>query len=718
MLCSHFVLVALCANFIEAYQEPTRPVDLWNPQGLPPTTPLPSRKTQHDVIVKLRIGDIAGRKIVVDDLPWTANHDPLEDIPFDRSYPEPNPVPKKNNVTVLTFLGIPYAERPTGQRRFTPPQEITRLPGDQPYPALEFGPTCMQDVESRPNLQINDPYPYTVDEDCLYLNVFTPDASAASNLNYPVVVFFHGGNFQTGSSSDWPGHILASRGLVVVTVNYRLGAFGFLSLGDRDTGNYGLQDQRAALAWVYNYIASFGGDPQAVTVIGHDAGAVSVGLHTLSPFSKNLFRSVVAMSGADVSYHSTILKPTLAYNNTLKLGRYLGCAAEVLATEMWSCILTRSSNDIINAIRTIPIEYNRYLFLPNVDGWNIPNDPWFLLLNAPDGRTNIPSPVPYLTGLNKQDGVEAILEDRTFGEFNDFSPVDPAYMRDFIIEYAFRHNYTMNREAIVEAIQDYYTYWPDPSDSWNIRQKFIDLTTDAYYTSPVAQAAHLRSAAGHRVFMYVNNYNFSKRTDGQKFFPDWMGVCHECDLYLMFGFPFMPKDLVPPRLRHINWTDTDRNASQTFGLIIRQFVKNQDPNFPSGGSWSAHQPRAHWYMDFNFTAPEQMKEPGKLKRDYRWEEVSFWNEYVPRLVSYMTTTFAPEEVRTRRELVAFKIIVGILVFVLMVAIVLMLSFGYCLFDRSEDREEEIHRRELIHYKDQFPMSASQSNNEMHHVSSI
>ncbi|TKR82195.1 hypothetical protein L596_015956 [Steinernema carpocapsae] len=589
---------------------------------------------------------------------------------------------------------------------------MTKLPGDEPYMATAFGPSCAQDVEKRPTLFINDPYPFDVNEDCLYLNVYTPEVSATSGNKYPVVVFFHGGNFQIGSASEWPGHVLATRGIVVVTVNYRLGAFGFMSLGDRETGNYGFQDQRVAMEWVKNYVGQFGGDPQAVTLVGHDAGAVSVGLHTLSPYSKNLFRSVVAMSGADVSYHSTILKPTLAYNNTLKLGRYLGCAAEVTGEAVWNCLLTRSTNDIITAVMDVPTEFNRYLFLPNVDGVQIPNDPWFLLQYKNGFRVS--SPVPYLTGLNKQDGVEVILKDRTFGEFNDFKPVDPAYLRGFVIEYVFRHNYTMNREAIIEAIQDYYTYWPDPSDTWNIRSKFIDLATDAYYTAPISQAADLRSKAGHRVFMYVNNYNFSKRTDGEQPIPDWMGVCHECDLYLLFGFPFFPKELLPSNVRYINWTESDRNASQTFGAFVRQFVKNQDPNFPFTGYWPALQPRAHWFNDFNLTSRDQMKEPGTLKRDYRWEDVNFWNEYVPRLVNYMTSTFPPEEVRTRRELVAFQIIVGILVFVLMIVIVLMLSFGYCLFDKNNKDREEVVR--MIPYKDQFPMSASQSNNEMHHIS--
>lgn len=113
--------------------------------------------------------------------------------------------------------------------------------------------------------------------------------------------------------------------------------------------------------------------------------------------------------------------------------------------------------------------------MPTVDGRELNSHPLWLLNNAPTGFSSIPSTVPYLTGLNQADGVEAILEDRTLGEFTNFLQVNHAYMRSYIIEYAFRHNYTMNKEAIIEAIESYYTFWPDPADVWKIREKFIQV---------------------------------------------------------------------------------------------------------------------------------------------------------------------------------------------------------------------------------------------------
>ncbi|MFH4983107.1 hypothetical protein AB6A40_009816 [Gnathostoma spinigerum] len=553
-------------------QIPTRPYNIWNPLEST-TSQETSRAGNNDIMVKLSIGTVVGKNVLIPNLPWTANHDPLEQIPRDRDHSEPDPVSNFNDVSIFEFLGVPYAEPPVSQRRFKPPQQLVELPGDQPYLALNYAPSCAQDVEDSPgSYTVNDPYQFVVDEDCLYLNIFTPSVSSAALLIYPVIVFFHGGNFQTGSANEWPGHVLASRGIVVVTVNYRLGPFGFMSLGDSETGNYGFLDQRLALQFVQQHIAAFGGDPQAVTIVGHDAGAVSAGLHMFSPFSKNLFRAVAAMSGADVSYHSTIGKPALSFNNTMKLGRYLGCV-RLTAEEVWNCIHTKSTSDILTATKTIPIEYNRYLFMPTVDGKQLPANPYWILNAVPLGEANIASPVPYLTGLNMQDGSEVILEDRTLGEFNDFLLIDQKYIEGFVLEYAFRHNYTMNREAIVEAIISRYTYYPDPSKTEKIRDKFIQLVTDAYYTAPISLSARLHSASGSRVFMYVNNYVIGQNGD-RRSFPSWLKVCHDCDLYLLFGFPFMPKNLLPKRHVDVSWTASDRNASQLFMFIYRQFARN------------------------------------------------------------------------------------------------------------------------------------------------
>lgn len=188
------------------------------------------------------------------------------------------------------FAGIPYAAAPLGAMRFAPPAPTPGWPGERD--ATRPGPRCIQDPDSDPERGANSA------EDCLSLNVWTPPVSEEKR---PVMVWIHGGAFAGGSGDIYDAGRLAARGgLVVVTVNYRLGTLGFLAhpaLGaGGDVGNYGLADQQAALRWVRDNIADFGGDPEKVTVAGESAGGMSVCDHLVSPGSAGLFRAAILMS--------------------------------------------------------------------------------------------------------------------------------------------------------------------------------------------------------------------------------------------------------------------------------------------------------------------------------------------------------------------------------------------------------------------------------------
>lgn len=288
------------------------------------------------------------------------------------------------------------------------------------------------------------------------------------------------------------------------------------------------------------------------------------------------------------------------------------------------------------------------------------------------------------------------------GEFNDFLLIDQQYFKTYVLEYAFRHNYTTNREALVEAIVDRYTYWPDASDENSIRREFIHMATDVYYVAPISLSAHLHSIAGSRVFMYVNNYEFGQGSN-KHFLPNWMNVCHDCDLYLLFGFPFMPKELLPKHFENINWTASDRNASQLFSSIFRQFAIYMNPNLPTDSSWLAFEPRRHWFINFNYSMNSEITTPGLLQRDYRWEAVSFWNIYIPSLVQYMTTTVSPLEIKTRRKLVLYQIAIGVISCILIGILILMCLFAYLLFERNPKQiAEELDRQRLLRNFSGYP----------------
>lgn len=188
------------------------------------------------------------------------------------------------------FAGIPYAAAPVGPRRFAVPAPAPGWAGERD--ATVPGPRCVQDPDLDPERGANTA------EDCLNLNVWTPPVSQEKR---PVMVWIHGGGFAGGSSGIYDAGRLAARGgIVVVTINYRLGTLGFLAhpaLGaGGDVGNYGLADQQAALRWVRDNIADFGGDPEKVTVAGESAGGMSVCDHLVSPGSAGLFRAAILMS--------------------------------------------------------------------------------------------------------------------------------------------------------------------------------------------------------------------------------------------------------------------------------------------------------------------------------------------------------------------------------------------------------------------------------------
>ena len=197
---------------------------------------------------------------------------------------------------VNSFLGLPYAAPPTGKLRWRPPQPASSWSGVRD--ATQFGASCPQSTMGNPFLP-----PGTISEDCLYLNVYTPTSHNGSGGGRPVLVWFHGGGLVQDGGRNYDGTKLAADGAVVVTINYRLGALGFLAhpaLASRPggaAGNYGLMDQQAALRWVQRNIAWFGGDPDNVTIAGQSAGGLSVLAQMVSPGARGLFQRAIVESG-------------------------------------------------------------------------------------------------------------------------------------------------------------------------------------------------------------------------------------------------------------------------------------------------------------------------------------------------------------------------------------------------------------------------------------
>lgn len=291
------------------------------------------------------------------------------------------------------FKGIPYAAPPVGERRWQAPQPAPKWTNVRP--ATQFGPRAMQlplfgDMNFRSN---------GVSEDCLYLNVWTGAQNAQEKR--PVLVYFYGGGLVAGDGSEprYDGESMAQKGIVAVTVNYRLGAFGFLAHPEltkesphHASGNYGLLDQAAAIRWVRDNIAAFGGDPQRITIGGESAGSFSVSAQMASPLSKDLLAGAIGESGSLLS-----LWPEITLDKAEQTG-------VEFATSLGASSLA--------ALRALPAQQvleasgkgNTYRFQPITDGYFFPSAPLAIFTAGQQAK------VPLLVGWNSQEsGPQGIL---------------------------------------------------------------------------------------------------------------------------------------------------------------------------------------------------------------------------------------------------------------------------------------------------------------------
>nr|WP_243651122.1 carboxylesterase family protein [Hymenobacter gummosus] len=288
---------------------------------------------------------------------------------------------------IRVFLGVPFAAPPVGARRWQPPQPVQPWAGVRP--ATAFAARPMQ-LPLFGDMNFRSP---AGSEDCLYLNVWTP--ATAAQERRPVLVYFYGGGFQAGDASEprYDGEAMARRGIVAVTVNYRLGVFGFLAhpeltreSGRNASGNYGLLDQQAALRWVQQNISAFGGDPQQVTIAGESAGSMSVSGQMASPGSKGLFQRAIGESGS-------------------LLGSSLGLTPLAAAEQAGATFAAGVGATSLDALRALPAEQllaaagkpGAPRFGPILDGYFLPQAPPAIFAAGQQAR------VPLLLGWNSEE---------------------------------------------------------------------------------------------------------------------------------------------------------------------------------------------------------------------------------------------------------------------------------------------------------------------------
>lgn len=435
-----------------------------------------------------------------------------------------------NTLSTKEFRGIPYAKPPVGDLRFKKPEPYD--PFSEPFEATEFGSPCPQ-VDLL-NLGIA-----SENEDCLTLNVYVPVGESDGSDGFAVMIFIHGGGFSMGVSYIVPGEVLAPYGnVILVTINYRLGIFGFANTGnDNAVGNQGLWDQRLAIQWVNDNIAAFGGDPSRITIFGESAGSVSVFLQGMYPKNAGLFQNIIAESGA----------PTLPYQlkrDTLVGLKYvaegLGCSTDD-ADSVYECLRTASAKDIAAKLTELAADVQKMLevqFLPTLDGDFIKQDPNDIIKNSKISPTEEVRFLRSLRLINGMNTAEGVLWLQFLPEYNasdaDNLVISDEDMKNMHIPNAlpFILLGKPTSELLVSLIAAEYTDWANPG---NAREMYVKMSSDAYFTVPGTEfsAFHANDTSA-KSWLYVFDARLEMRILPT---PSWVdGANHGDELAPVFGY--------------------------------------------------------------------------------------------------------------------------------------------------------------------------------------
>jgi para-nitrobenzyl esterase len=499
----------------------------------------------------------------------------------------------KADAKTRAFLGIPYAGPPTGVNRWKPPLPVT--PWTTPRDARTPAKVCPQITVGGSTIDTRS------DEDCLTLNVWTPEPAAAKAL--PVMVWIHGGAFLFGSGAEtfYDGSTLVSAGnLVVVTINYRIGALGFLShpaltkeSADHATsGNYGFEDQQAALRWVKDNIGAFGGDPGQVTIFGESAGGYSVCSHLVAPGSKGLFQRAISESGYCSGYLGTTRED--AYPNGQALALALGCADGAKTLE---CLRAKTPDDFLHAFDAAGPSLPGGLFFQGdgkeADGgvmgtqrWNPVVDGTVIPVRVADVGPSF-NKVPLLLGTNADEGT-------LFTSPTLFKGVPVA--NDAEYQTALGRTFGADTAKVVAQY---------PSASFKTANDALNVVAnDSFFACPARRLARNAAAAGADVFLYAFHH-----APEMPLIPG-LGSYHAAEFSYIFGF-----DTVLAKTQ-----DDELPLATLMRGYWTRFVNTGDPNGGDAPSWPKY--TAAGDQNLGLDIPTSALETGtkKAKCDF-WDSI-------------------------------------------------------------------------------------------------
>ncbi len=459
----------------------------------------------------------------------------------------------KEDGSVRAFLGIPYAASPVGDLRWKPPAPVAKWAGVRA--ATKFGPHCMQgnvfgDMTFRDS---------GGSEDCLSLNVWVPAKPSVSKL--PVMVWIYGGGFVAGATSEGrqDGTHLAQQGVVVVSMNYRLGVFGFFvhpelakESGRNSAGNYGLLDQVAALQWVHDNIAAFGGDPGNVTIFGESAGSFSVSGLMASPLAKGLFQKAIGESGGAGE------RPDSEQSEKSREIKDSKLASSTLGVQTLAELRAIPAEKLLNAFFK-PGGENNFAFGPDVDGYFLP-EPASAIFAA--GKQN---DVPLLAGWNHDEGSFDIA----------FSPQKPA---------AESLKATAQKEFGAKA-DEFLRLYPAATDA-QAQRSILDFAGDRFIAWSTWWWMEAQSKTGKQP---IYRYRFDLGPPADPKGPQ-LGAYHSAEIEYVFG--------QLDSKAGVAWRAEDRQLSEAMQKYWANFARSGDPNGPGLPKWPAYSAAEGWPVMF------------------------------------------------------------------------------------------------------------------------
>lgn len=471
--------------------------------------------------------------------------------------------------TISIYKGIPFAAPPVGDLRWKAPQPVH--PWYQVRACAAFGPSPMQ----------NNPVPFSmwteefliakkpISEDCLYLNVWTPAKTAGEKR--PVLVWIYGGGFSSGGSSApiYDGEAMAKKGIVFVSINYRVGIFGFFAHPELTresthaaSGNYGLMDQLAALKWVHENISVFGGDPEKVTIAGQSAGSMSVNCLQASPLAKGLFIRAIGESGAVFTKNRSLAGLSDAEKQGMKIARALG-------------------NGSLSSLRKIPaaelLQKAKGSFSPVIDGYLLPAS---IAEIYASGKQN---PVALLTGWNQDEG---------------FLPEGAKNSADYVKDVEATYG---------AAAKQFLSFYPGETDAAAAVSQ-LKISRDLIFGVQNYAWANEESRQNKNA-VYV--YRFIRKPPATGEYVKY-GAFHTGEVPYAYD-----------NLKFVNrpWETTDLQLAKTMSSFWANFISTGNPNAPGLPEWPVYNHETKQIMALNENpAAEEM--PDYKALDFMYEKMN------------------------------------------------------------------------------------------------